>query len=118
MNNGQKVAWIAGLLEGEGSFLLVNKHQKTKMFQINLEMTDEDVVSKFRTYLSNIDIKLTNNITPRDRGITINGTQTKTIYTCRLNGQHAYKLSKLILPFMGKRRTQKIKEILNDKIDI
>lgn len=97
------MAWLAGLLEGEGSFV---QRGPRKELVIQMQMTDRDVVAKahflagmgkFYAYPRAADDK---------RGW-------KDVYLWNVaNQRHAYALMVAILPFMGARRTERIRGII------
>ena len=97
-----ELAWLAGLLEGEGSFLLHNG--KTPSPRVSVGMTDEDVIAKaavlmgatYRPWLSK-----------RDKAL-----GRKMVYRTAISGHRAVDLMRRILPMMGLRRAAKIRELL------
>lgn len=94
----EEIAWIAGLLEGEGCF--TNSGKSTSPI-IYLMMCDLDVVEKAKTIIGS-----TGKISIRERGD--NHKLAYRIYIC---GKLAYEWMKLIYPLMGKRRQAKIDEV-------
>ena len=107
MNNSQKLAWISGLLEGEGSFLVI-RPGKYKYPAVQICMTDKDVMKKYQLCLHdilNVDIP---------RLYIHEYKRNKTVYMHHLRGNRALQLMNLLLPFMGERRSIKIKEIINE----
>ena len=91
------IAWVAGLLEGEGSFFANSNGLSPR---ISCEMTDEDTIEKLREYCGGTVIK------PAIR----NGWKQSWVW--RLGGEEAYLLMMLILPYMSKRRTEKIETLM------
>ena len=91
-----EIAWLAGLLEGEGCFRLSNGRYPS----IWLGMTDEDVVRKAATFLQS-KVYITLRKVPR-----------KTVFTAFISGARARDLMKELLPYMGERRSAKITEVL------
>ncbi len=89
--------WLAGLLEGEGSFDL----QRGKYPRVRLAMTDRDVVGRAATLFGS-SIRLTLKAWPE-----------KPIWHAEKQGRDAAEIMRAILPFMGARRSQKIAEILS-----
>ena len=101
-----QVTWLAGLLEGEGAFMLCNSKSARngtmyKTPRIAVSMTDEDVILRvcamFRTKCSPVPIPTHGNL-PQFRAM--------------VSGRNAIEFMKLLLPHMGNRRSNKIKEIL------
>jgi len=89
------IAWLAGLLEGEGSFAF------SKGPAIQVLMTDEDIISKARSLMSptaKIGIETRENC--------------KTRYYFSVSGSLAIQWMMTIYPFMGRRRREKIREII------
>lgn len=95
----QDLYWIAGLLEGEGSFMKgppSKPHQPT----ISLTTTDGDVAEKFANYF---------NITPyayNSKRYEENGW--KQPFQVKLTCKKAVDLMNLLLPLMSKRRQTQI----------
>lgn len=92
------ILWLAGLLEGEGSFTLNRGLFPT----IGLAMTDYDVVEKAAKIMG------VNNIYLEKK--TKQGW--KDAYRAQLIGYHAVRVMERIKPYMGERRTKKINEVL------
>lgn len=100
-----QVTWVAGLLEGEGYFGNSNSGGKIPVIQIN--MTDEDIIQRLSEFFeckyysrnSNVYNKNSNSIW-------------KVCYSVKISGNKARQIMELILPYMGKRRSAKIKECL------
>ena len=105
-----QITWIAGLLEGEGYFGIDNRSKDrydTSKSQpapyIRLVMTDEDVVAK----LSNLVDKPY--FIPQRK--TLKG---KTVYVLHIgNREKVLFILEKILPHMGKRRSERIKECIS-----
>lgn len=95
------IAWLAGILEGEASF----GYGCTPILEIG--MTDEDVINKISTI-----IKKKYFVTfPKQK--MKDGSARKTVYRIRLFGVKAIQIMQWVFPFMGKRRKEKIIEVLN-----
>ena len=105
--NESTIAWIAGLLEGEGMFRW-NVHKKQPGCPyLKLEMTDRDVVERAAKILDpEGHYKI--GASTRTRG----GKVFKTCYRLQMYGAHAVRVMKMIRSFMGDRRGQKIDETL------
>ena len=100
----EDLSWIAGLLEGEGSFSLAYKKSPYNEYyypRIVISMTDEDVIQRAAIIMGAkqvyVKIKLCK----------------KTLYTTTIYGAKAIALMRIILPFMGIRRASKINEIIS-----
>lgn len=104
-----ELLWIAGLLEGEGSFITGGPTQPNRAI-INLSMTDEDVVRRAAKLM----------------GGTVNGpypgskSHYKPSWLARLCGRPAIVLMERLHPHMGLRRQGQISGVLaayQDKTD-
>lgn len=105
------LAWLAGLLEGEGCFALDTTasrrpgHRRNAIL-VKLKMTDKDVVERARKIMleihsfNNIVCKLTER-PPR-----------KDIYVVKINAHAAEAIMRAVRPYMGMRRGAKIDELL------
>jgi hypothetical protein len=99
------IAWLAGLLEGEGSFHYKKSkpRDKTYWYPIVLcQMTDPDVLEKAASILG---VKV---FGPYKK----NNPNAKDAWAVFINGKYAVALMMTILPFMGERRTNKILELI------
>jgi transposase len=90
------VLWMAGILEGEGYFGYTGKSPRC-----NLHMTDEDTIQKFSNLIEQ-KYKLIKHKNPK----------WKNAFKISLTSSKAIELMNIILPYMGKRRSEKIKEVL------
>lgn len=88
--------WLAGLLEGEGSFDL----HKGRYPRIRVGMTDRDVVGRAAT-LMGAKVRLSLKPAPA-----------KAMFHAEVSGERATALMRLLLPHMGARRSAKIAEVL------
>lgn len=96
MINIKDITWLAGILEGEGSFTFLHTPR------INIGMTDLDTIERVRK------IWRTNNKISRDllRG------SNKERYTIRICGELAISWMMTIYLFMSIRRKAKIREVI------
>src|SRR6516225_7531643 len=96
-----EVAWLAGLLEGEGCFLWrrIGSHHYP---QIQVCMTDHDIVERVAKMLGN-------SVTIAKRPKVANHKQ---MWCTALHGQKAADWMAVVLPWLGERRAAKVKEIL------
>src|SRR5215475_6316601 len=92
-----EIAWLAGLLEGEGSFL-INRGV------IALQSTDKDIVWKMADILG----------VPRSRRFWQPGRKAsyKKVYYCRVAGYRGMGWMMTLYPFMGERRQATIRKCL------
>ncbi len=94
------IEWLAGLLEGEGCFGIYDGRP-----EVQLRMTDLDVIEKASAYFPGNKI--------RHETYPKNPTW-KDSYRIRTRGKKAIDLMRLLLPYMGNRRSSKILEILRE----
>lgn len=100
-----ELTWIAGLLEGEGSFGIRNNRSKRWTPVIQIKMTDKDVIDKLG--------ELINRKTRGPYNYSSNFTTSrKDVYMMDLVGPPAIKLMLALLPHMGERRAGKIREVV------
>lgn len=104
------VAWLAGLLEGEGSFGLYSSKGQKAYGVIALEMTDLDVVRRAAELMEVGD--RVNEVTSPTKLRRQAAGQAQRSYRVYANGANGRRAMTLILPFMGQRRAAKITEIL------
>lgn len=94
--NREDLVWLAGLLEGEGSFDL----HRAKYPRIRVGMTDRDVVGRAAT-LMGVSVRAT--LRPAPWSAT---------FHAEVSGARAAELLDDLLPLMGARRSAKIATIL------
>jgi hypothetical protein len=98
-----EIAWLAGLLEGEGSFY----HSWTcgnPYPRIYVCSTDKDVIEKVAN-LMNSKVHLRS-----ERSLKLGWS---TQWATSLQGRKATNIMKAILPYMGERRSSKIRSLLD-----
>ncbi len=103
-----ELAWLAGLLEGEGSFFLHRTRPsgaKRDYYYptIVVTMTDADVIQRAARAME---------CPSAVRTIAPAGVSKKTGYRAVLRGAAAVRLMRALLPMMGVRRSSKIVELL------
>lgn len=91
-----ELLWLAGLLEGEGSF---DAH-RGKYPRVRLAMTDRDVVGRAAS-LMGTEFRLALHPAPA-----------KATWHSEVSGEKAAEIMRAILPFMGTRRSQRIADVL------
>jgi hypothetical protein len=114
----QDIIWLAGLLEGEGCF---NYRADRKQARVTIEMTDRDIIERVsRLFDTNVSTRAPRSTTPCTCGtkncIFNRGPKSKESYQTALHGTRAENLMRLVYPFMGKRRSEKIEEILGSVV--
>jgi len=93
-----ELAWLAGLLEGEGCF----SHKSSNAMYINCSMTDEDIIRKIESIIGEGSVT------------TYQKPDRKRVWTWRTgNRRTVIDLCKLLLPYMGERRSAKIQEMID-----
>jgi hypothetical protein len=102
------VAWLAGLLEGEGNFEFVPVAKKAMDVRINISMADRDVIERVAAIT-----EATSKVRIYDRRGQAGFRQHHQPLHCLcIRGYRAIRVMKQILPFMGNRRSEKIKMII------
>lgn len=94
--NRDDLLWLAGLLEGEGTF---DSH-RGKYPRVRLAMTDRDVVGRAASLM---DTKIR---------LSLHAAPAKPTWHSELSGERAAEIMREILPFMGARRSARIAEVL------
>lgn len=90
---------MAGILEGEGCF---DYNRTPKYLRVRLEMTDADIVERVQGLVGG---RLT---TPRNR----NPDRWRDSCLLVVNGEEAVALMQAVLPWMSRRRREKIESLL------
>lgn len=97
------LAWLAGLLEGEGCFYWCRSYAGGANHPaMEVTMTDLDVVERASRLLGNRAIRKVKPASDRHQ----------VQYRVRLRGAAAREVMQMILPHMGNRRSARIREIL------
>src|SRR5665647_382263 len=95
-----EVAWVAGLLEGEGCFSL----KRSGASYINCAMTDEDVIRKLYGLIGYGTI-IKSRLLPNR----------KQVWVWRMGArEEVEEICRLLLPLMGTRRAARIQDLLDD----
>ena len=99
------LAWLAGVLEGEGSFMMSRNTVKNKVYfypKISVNMSDQDIINRVSSVFNTKTY-----LVPKDkRG------DWKQLYRAQISGARAATLMQQLLPWMSARRASKINEIL------
>lgn len=101
----EDLAWLAGLLEGEGSFMLGRNIVNERLYhypKIVVAMTDEDVIARAAGLFGTSVY-----VIPPTEG-------RKQQWRAQKNGSGAAEIMVALLPHMGIRRSAKIEEILEE----
>ena len=97
--------WLAGLLEGEGSFGYYGSTQS-----LNVRMVDEDTVHRVAR---DLEMLIGSNVVVRSIESNSDGVSRQTVYYIQLYGERARIAMRALVPFMGYRRRQQIWRGLN-----
>ena len=101
LNEKNKLLFLAGLFDGEGSFGVWGKGNGRKSFQCSVEMCDKDSVQKFADFFGGNVVK------PRLRKS--HWTQT---YKWKLSGGRAYECVEMMIEYMSQRRQEKYENVV------
>jgi len=101
LNETNKLLFLAGLFDGEGSFGVWGKGNGRKSFQCSVEMCDKDSVQKFADFFGGNVVK------PRVRKS--HWTQT---YKWKLSGGRAYECVEMMIEYMSLRRQEKYENVV------
>lgn len=101
-----ELAWLAGILEGEGSFMVAKSRYKERVYRyarITVQMSDADVIERVHK------------LTQTKGGIftaAATGLGNIPLHRVWVSGQAAYELMEKLRPWMGKRRQARIDEVM------
>ena len=101
LSEKNKILFLAGLFDGEGSFGVWGKGNGRKSFQCSVEMCDKDSVQKFADFFGGNVVK------PRLRKS--HWTQT---YKWKLSGGRAYECVEMMIEYMSLRRQEKYENVV------
>lgn len=102
MTTLRQIDWLAGIIDGEGCFSSGYNNRGNFFVQIQIQMTDLDIIEKFK-----LITKATASI-----NITPSGENRKPSYRIQVQGDLAIQWMMTIYSLMGIRRKQKIRDIL------
>lgn len=91
--------WLAGLLEGEGSFMRGSPSSQNQP-RISIQMTDEDVIARVATLWGTSYLRSTRNHQQNPKW--------KVCFQAAIRGANAVALMNRLRPFMGQRRQTQI----------
>ena len=104
MSGLNKIAYFAGILDGEGSFFMEQNQKNYKTPTIACEMTDEDVILSLRKFFK---VGHVTKINPRKK-------HWKISYRWRVRNQPAVDILKEILKYLSIRRKAKAKFLIQE----
>jgi hypothetical protein len=99
------IEYYAGLLEGEASFEKAGPAVRGFGILIRCSMTDKDIIDRLLELGGRV------NKNPRP---TVTG---KDVWTWTAQGEDAYRIMGILLPHMGRRRTEKIKQLMSGRVE-
>lgn len=103
MTRREEIIWLAGLLEGEGTFFCAAPTHRRPGIRVKLEMTDEDIVKRAAVLVP---------CATKVRACRARCDSWSTTYVKCWNGADAEYIMRAVLPYMGERRSAKIRECL------
>jgi hypothetical protein len=109
----EEIAWLAGLLEGEGSFMVHRAQAKGKLYEkarVQVSMSDRDVVERVARLFHREEGQSYSVVAQPHR---VGKEHHSTIYRVFVNGSRAEEIMQAIRPLMGERRGAKIDEVLS-----
>ena len=95
LSDQEKLIFLSGIFEGEGCFGHFKNGKKPRRIEIQLQMTDPDVVNKFYNYFKK------GHISKKEYA-----NHYKTIYRWKVTGLEALKILHKMLPYFCKRRKE------------
>lgn len=102
MASDEEWAWAAGIFEGAGSFVTINRGRDLRMA---LNLTDEDVVRRYATIVGSR--VLGPYVTPPGS----DGTPRRPTFRCNLNCRFALVALARMWPWLGSRRRGRCREL-------
>jgi hypothetical protein len=103
--NQNDIYWLAGLLEGEGSFMKGAPSNK-RLPIISMQTTDGDIAEKVGKMFN---VKVYSRKRRQEHW--------KDVYSIRIIGSRAVELMKILKPLMGKRRQEQIQTALDSYVN-
>ena len=105
LSKREQLIFLAGIFEGEGWFgINKRKHGWTPSAAMEIQMTDEDILQKFQTYL-----EVNNNLVKRNQKAKEHH---KTVYRFSIRGYRALYFMEEMLPYLGKRRQKQYYDVV------
>lgn len=96
------IAWAAGLLEGEGCF---TNRTNSPVLRVSCSMTDLDILERLQSIFGGLIHKVGRNTKHFKE-------HWKDVWVWSISGDLAKEAMTAVLPYMGKRRSEKINELL------
>jgi len=112
MLGNRDLYWLAGIIEGEGSFGAYKRGKWSVKFKLGIVSTDIDVIESVKRIILIEDV--TNSCMASILAVKDSSPISKKIlYTYTIYSDFAIHWMKLLLPLMHERRGQKIREIIS-----
>ena len=111
-----ELAWLAGLLEGEGTFSPHRSRSKTKVYsqcRVQIQMSDYDVIRKVARLTGSKTLGPYSNV--RSSRPSYRGRNPLPCWVVSIVGKRAEDLMRKIRPYMGKRRKSQIDKSFAEK---
>jgi hypothetical protein len=102
-----EIAWLAGLLEGEGCFMSVPSQRHYPLIVIT--MTDQDIMQRVADMF---EVRLWEVDPVKYQPLKLDGTPRKTQWKATIGGVRAAKWMRVVYPWMGERRRARIDEVI------
>ena len=96
LSEKNKLIFLAGLFDGEGSFGIWGKGQGRKTFQCGIEMCDKDILDRFSNFFGGSVMK-----------VKIRKSHWTQTWRWRLSGTRAFECIDLLIEYMCLRRQEK-----------
>lgn len=101
-------AWLAGVLEGEGSFLVYwaksRSGGRSPYPRVQINMTDRDVVARVALLMGGNSVQVHR----------VGDERLKRAWSTKVTGKRALEVMRTVRPWMGDRRGSKIDELLTE----
>lgn len=98
-----QIAWMAGIIEGEGTFVASLRRGKRKYPSMTVRMTDEDIVRRLHEFTG----------VGAFGAMAVRGMMTKPAYTWKVSRKADFaEICRIIQPYMGIRRSEQMHRVL------
>ena len=101
LSENEKIIFLSGVFDGEGSFGLWSKIKTKKYFACSVEMTDQDMVMRFHEFFGGCMY-----LCKRRKD------HHKDTWRWRINGQGALNTVNKMINYLSKRRKEKFKNVV------
>lgn len=101
MDMDTQLAWLAGIIEGEGCISIKSRPNQKNALMVRVKMTDEDIIQR----VANLFGTSYRSVAPAQA-------HWKTQYSTEITGKRAANLMKMISPLLGRRRKERLASLL------